>query len=170
MTVQYKQAFYMYCCYTGSPSEEVPQVWVDRAGAKLGLHQKRSYNSQTTYGVVLEEITTRDENGHMVAVGTKSGPSGNQAAEGPPTTVSSNGNDRVAFLQANVIRDRTTYERGTPLGARDQVTVGARCLSDALPSEQAVLLLGHCQCVGCGKNSLVRLTVKCHTQQPCQII
>ena len=101
----------------------MPQVWVDRLGAKIGLHETRTRNSKATYGLVLEEVTTRDEQGQIVTCGRKMLPSGNPAMDGPPTTHSSKGKDRVAFLQANVTRDATHYVNGTPVGARDQFTV-----------------------------------------------
>ena len=41
------------------------------------------------------------------------------AAEGPPTTLSDTGVDRVAFLQGNLARDATYFLNGTPVGARD---------------------------------------------------
>ena len=98
-------------------------VWVDRLGAKLGFHETHSRNSKATYGVVIEEVTTRDEQGSIVNTGRKMTPSGNLNPDGPPTTHSTKGKDRVAFLQANVTRDATHYVNGTPIGSRDQFTV-----------------------------------------------
>lgn len=98
-------------------------VWVDRLGGKLGLHETHSRNSKATYGLVLEEVTTRDEQGTVVNIGRKMMPSGALASDGPPTTHSSKGKDRVAFLQGNVTRDATHYINGTPIGSRDQFTV-----------------------------------------------
>ena len=103
----------------------MPPIWVDRAGAKVGFHEKRSCNSKANYGLVIEEITTRDEQGQIATSGSKTLPSGNQAPDGPPTTLSSKGKDRVAFLQADVTRDTTYYENGTPIGERDIFSVGA---------------------------------------------
>ncbi|KAL0049777.1 hypothetical protein WJX82_009734 [Trebouxia sp. C0006] len=45
------------------------------------------------------------------------------AMDGPPTTHSSKGKDRVAFLQGNITRDATHYVNGTPVGARDEFIV-----------------------------------------------
>lgn len=106
--------------------EDVPMVWVDRLGGKLGFHETHTRNSKATYGVVLEEVTTRDEQGTVVAQGKKMTPSGAMAADGPPTTHSTKGKDRIAFLQGNVTRDATYYINGTPIGSRDQFTV---CMS-----------------------------------------
>ena len=41
------------------------------------------------------------------------------AADGPPTTLSDTGIDKVAFLQGNLARDATYFLNGTPVGARD---------------------------------------------------
>lgn len=103
--------------------EEVPMVWVDRLGLKLGLHETHTRNSKATYGFVLEEVTTRDEQGGVVSIGRKAGSSGGMLRDGPPTTHSSKGRDRVLFLQGNVTRDATHYINGTPVGCRDQLTV-----------------------------------------------
>ena len=110
-------------CGAWSGSEEVPMVWVDRAGAKIGLYETHSRSSKANYGLVVEEVTTRDEQGQIVTLGRKMLRSGNVALEGPPTTHSNKGKDRVAFLQGNVTRDATHYVNGTPVGARDQFTV-----------------------------------------------
>ena len=107
--------------------DDVPVVWVDRAGAKIGFHETHSRSSKANYGLVIEEVTTRDEQGQIVTSGRKMLPSGNAAQDGPPTTHSSKGKDRVAFLQGNVTRDATHYVNGTPVGARDQFTVSLSC-------------------------------------------
>ncbi|DBA96635.1 hypothetical protein WJX77_012422 [Trebouxia sp. C0004] len=106
-----------------SGGDDVPVVWVDRAGAKIGFQETRSRSSKANYGLVIEEVTTRDEQGQVVTTGRKMLPSGHAAMDGPPTTHSSKGKDRVAFLQANITRDATHYVNGTPVGARDQFTV-----------------------------------------------
>ena len=103
--------------------EEVPMVWVDRLGLKLGLHETHTRNSKANYGFVLEEVTTRDEQGSVVSTGRKASPTGGLMRDGPPTTHSSKGRDRVLFLQGNVTRDTTHYINGTPVGSRDQFTV-----------------------------------------------
>ncbi len=65
------------------------------------------------------QITTRDESGALCVQGTKQTTFGTMAAEGPPTTLSDTGVDRVAFLQGNLARDATYFLNGTPVGARD---------------------------------------------------
>jgi len=75
------------------------------------------------------QITTRDESGALCVQGTKQTTFGTMAAEGPPTTLSDTGVDRVAFLQGNLARDATYFLNGTPVGARD--------LFQARPTERA---------------------------------
>ena len=38
--------------------------------------------------------------------------------DGPPTTLSDTGIDRVGFFQANITRDTTAFINGTPVGTR----------------------------------------------------
>ena len=55
------------------------------------------------------------------------------AAEGPPTTLSDKGVDKVAFLQGNLARDATYFLNGTPVGARDLFQVRIPCPTLAAP-------------------------------------
>ena len=73
----------------------------------------------------MEEITTRDESSHICANGQRVLPSGGISADGPPTTLSGTGIDRMAFLQANITRDNTKFVNGAIVGDRNvfQVTV-----------------------------------------------
>ncbi|GBG61930.1 hypothetical protein CBR_g26093 [Chara braunii] len=106
--------------FTGGPSlEEVPAVWVDRTGAKLTLTEHYTRQSRVTYGMVMEEVTTRDESSAICTHGSRALPSGAMTVDGPPTTLSDTGVDRVAFLQANVTRDNTKFVNGTPVGGRE---------------------------------------------------
>ena len=41
------------------------------------------------------------------------------AADGPPTTHSGTGTDRILFAQGGITRDTTRFVNGTPVGARD---------------------------------------------------
>ena len=90
---------------------------------------------------MIEEITTRDEQGQIATSGSKILPSGAQAPDGPPTTLSKKGKDRVAFFQANITRDATHNENGTPIGARDMFTVGAHFFSDGKTRHDHVHIL-----------------------------
>ena len=47
--------------------EEVPSIWVDRAGAKAAVTQNFTRQSKATASVIVEEVTTRDESGAVVA-------------------------------------------------------------------------------------------------------
>ena len=103
----------------GPAGEEVPAIFVDRAGAKVALQQQYTRNSKGSLGLVLQRITARDESGAITAHGTKQLPNGMLAADGPPVTLSSAGRDIVPFVQAHIVRDRTRYVNGALVGARD---------------------------------------------------
>lgn len=110
--------------FTGGPlSDEVPGVWVDRAGAKASLTETHGRQSKLTYGLVLQEVSTRDESGAVCAAGAKALPNGTLDAHGPPTTHSGTGTDRLLFGQANLTRDTTFFLNGVLVGARDIFTV-----------------------------------------------
>ena len=81
-------------------------------------------------------MTARDDSGQVCSHATRQLPTGMLAADGPPTTLSARGVDRLAFLQANVTRDATHYVNGSPVGARDIFVVRprARPVSDAHPA------------------------------------
>ncbi|PPD67401.1 hypothetical protein GOBAR_DD35716 [Gossypium barbadense] len=107
--------------FTGGPGvDEVPPIWVDRAGVKANItEQNFTRQSKFTYGLVMEEITTRDESSHISANGQRVLPSGGISADGPPTTLSGTGVDRMAFLQANITRDNTKFLNGAIVGERN---------------------------------------------------
>ncbi len=65
------------------------------------------------------QVTARDDSGQVCSHATRQLPSGMLAADGPPTTLSSSGVDRLGFLQANLTRDATYFVNGSPVGARD---------------------------------------------------
>eukprot|EP00241_Pyramimonas_parkeae_P003179 CAMPEP_0114230722 /NCGR_PEP_ID=MMETSP0058-20121206/3629_1 /TAXON_ID=36894 /ORGANISM="Pyramimonas parkeae, CCMP726" /LENGTH=721 /DNA_ID=CAMNT_0001341957 /DNA_START=247 /DNA_END=2412 /DNA_ORIENTATION=- len=110
--------------FTAGPfADEVPPIWVDRAGAKVTLTEQMTRQSKFTTGLVIEEVTTRDEQGAPCANGMRATAAGFPQADGPPTTFSPMGTDRVAFAQANMTRDNTYFCNGTPVGARDIITV-----------------------------------------------
>ncbi|KAK6118612.1 hypothetical protein DH2020_047654 [Rehmannia glutinosa] len=106
--------------FTGGPGiEEVPPIWVDRAGVKANITENFTRQSKFTYGLVMEEITMRDESSHISANGQRVLPSGGVSADGPPTTLSGTGVDHMAFLQANITRDDTKFLNGTTVGDRN---------------------------------------------------
>ncbi|KAL1552902.1 putative translocon at the outer envelope membrane of chloroplasts 75-III [Salvia divinorum] len=106
--------------FTGGPGiEDVPPIWVDRAGLKANITENLTRQSKFTYGLVMEEITTRDESSHISSNGQRVLPSGGVSADGPPTTLSGTGIDRMAFLQANITRDNTRFLNGAIVGDRN---------------------------------------------------
>ncbi|PRQ19896.1 putative chloroplast envelope protein translocase, IAP75 [Rosa chinensis] len=106
--------------FTGGPgADEVPPIWVDRAGMKANITENFNRQSKFTYGLVMEEITTRDERSHICSNGQRVLPSGGVSEDGPPTTLSGTGIDRVAFLQSNITRDNTKFVNGTIVGERN---------------------------------------------------
>lgn len=76
----------------------------------------------------MEEITTRDESSHISARGQRVLPSGGISADGPPTTLSDTGIDRMAFLQANITRDNTKFINGAIVGERNVFQVIYDCI------------------------------------------
>ncbi|KAF7120436.1 hypothetical protein RHSIM_Rhsim13G0077600 [Rhododendron simsii] len=106
--------------FTGGPGvDEVPPIWVDRAGVKATITENFTRQSKFTYGLVMEEITTRDESSHIAPAGQRVLPSGGISADGPPTTLSGTGIDRMAFAQANITRDNTRFVNGAIIGERN---------------------------------------------------
>ena len=67
---------------------------------------------------MFEEITTRDETSSICTNGVRTLPNGGLSMDGPPTTLSDTGIDRVGFFQANITRDTTAFINGTPVGTR----------------------------------------------------
>ncbi|KAK2079279.1 hypothetical protein QBZ16_002970 [Prototheca wickerhamii] len=100
----------------GPDGEEVPPVWVDRAGAKVALTQQFSRNSRGSLGLVAQEVTARDETARPGAV----------VPDGPPCTLGASGTDRLLYAQAALVRDTTYLSRhdgATTLGSRDIFTL-----------------------------------------------
>ncbi|VVB04637.1 unnamed protein product [Arabis nemorensis] len=104
--------------FTGGPGfeEVVPPMVVDRVGMKANITENFTPQSKFTYGLVLEEIKTRDEHGRISANGLRLLPNGGTSVDGPPTTLSGTGTDHLAFLQANITRDNTKSVNGTTVG------------------------------------------------------
>ncbi|CAM8949494.1 unnamed protein product [Rhodiola kirilowii] len=106
--------------FTGGPGiDEVPPIWVDRSGCKANITENFNRQSKFTYGIVMEEITTRDEGNHVSPNGQRVLPNGGISADGPPTTLSGTGIDRMAFAQANITRDNTRFINGAIVGERN---------------------------------------------------
>jgi outer membrane protein assembly factor BamA len=110
--------------FTPGPSgDEVPVVWVDRAGAKVALTEQYSRNSTGSFGLVAQEISTLDENGALCPRGMRSNAYGQYIADGPPTTLSGTGKDRMVYAQGSLTRDTTYVVNGQQVGSRDIFTV-----------------------------------------------
>lgn len=73
----------------------------------------------------MEEITTRDETTSICTHGARVLPSGGLSMDGPPTTLSGTGIDRMAFAQANITRDNTKFLNGATVGERDVFQVSS---------------------------------------------
>ena len=110
--------------FTPGPSgDEVPVVWVDRAGAKVAISEKYSRNSSGSLGLVAQEVSTLDENGALCPRGMRANAYGQYIADGPPTTLSGTGKDRMVYAQAALTRDTTYLVNGQQIGSRDIFTV-----------------------------------------------
>ncbi|MCL7035521.1 hypothetical protein MKW94_027988 [Papaver nudicaule] len=106
--------------FTGGPGvDEVPPIWVDRAGVKANITENFTRQSKFTYGLVMEKITTRDESSNISQNGQRQLPNGGISADGPPTTLSGTGVDKMGFFQANITRDNTKFVNGAIVGDRN---------------------------------------------------
>ncbi|CAL4994175.1 unnamed protein product [Urochloa decumbens] len=102
----------------GPGMEAAPPIWIDRVGFKANITEKFTQQSTLTYGLVLEQITARDENKNIRTHGSRVLPGGALHMDGPPTTFSGTGVDQMAFLQANLTRDNTEFVNGATIGDR----------------------------------------------------
>ena len=75
------------------------------------------------------QVTARDDSGQVCPNATRQLPNGMLAPNGPPTTLSPKGVDRLGFLQGNLTRDATYFVNGSPVGARDIFVVRALYIS-----------------------------------------
>lgn len=80
--------------------------------------QKLTPQSKFTYGIVLEQITARDEKNKICTNGSRILPNGALRMDGPPTTFSGTGVDQTAFIQANITQDNTEFVNGATIGDR----------------------------------------------------
>ncbi|ONK62217.1 uncharacterized protein A4U43_C07F1580 [Asparagus officinalis] len=103
----------------GSGVDEVPPVWIDREGIKANITETLTSQSKLTYGLVMEEIKTRDGTSSLCTHGARQLPTGALSMHGPPTTLSGTGVDRMAFAQANITRDNTKFVNGATVGDRN---------------------------------------------------
>ena len=80
---------------------------------------------------LMAQVTARDDSGQVCPNATRQLPNGMLAPNGPPTTLSPKGVDRLGFLQGNLTRDATYFVNGSPVGARDIFVVRALHASHA---------------------------------------
>ena len=106
-------------------ADNLAQKWpCSRISSLQKAHSKRL---MAWHGV---QVTARDDSGQICSHATRQLPTGMLAADGPPTTLSPTGVDRLAFLQANLTRDATYFVNGSPVGARDMFVVRIPSLLD----------------------------------------
>jgi hypothetical protein len=106
------------------------KIYFNTRKLHLEFFQSFTRQSKFTYGLVLEEIKTRDEDNNICTHGSRVLPSGALNMDGPPTTFSGTGVDRMAFLQANITRDNTEFVNGATIGDRCIFQVGGFVLSE----------------------------------------
>ncbi|KAK6139041.1 hypothetical protein DH2020_027208 [Rehmannia glutinosa] len=104
--------------FRGGPGVDDIPIWIDRKGVKATITEDYSKQSKLTYGLVMEDIKTRDEDGNIAARGDRVSFNGQIRGNGPPTTLSGTGVDRMAFLQANLTRDNTRFVNEAIVGER----------------------------------------------------
>ncbi|GFQ06862.1 protein toc75 chloroplastic [Phtheirospermum japonicum] len=111
-------------------------ICVDRKGFKATITENYTEKSKFTYGVVMEDIRTRDEDGSIAARGHRVSFNGPQVRNNSPdsTTLSGTGIDRMATFQANLTRDNTISVNGTIVGARDVIQVDQGVGIDTKPA------------------------------------
>lgn len=104
----------------GMDATEVPSVWVDRTGAKISVHETYTRHSYGQLSLLLQDVTTFDDQGQPIATASRAGPSFGRGPDGaPPTTLSGTHRDRTATLQATIVRDATYFVNGALVGPRD---------------------------------------------------
>nr|CAB3489618.1 unnamed protein product [Digitaria exilis] len=102
----------------GPSMDAAPPIWIDRVGLKANITEKLTPQSKFTYGIVLEQITARDEKNKICTNGSRILPNGALRMDGPPTTFSGTGVDQTAFIQANITQDNTEFVNGATIGDR----------------------------------------------------
>jgi hypothetical protein len=85
-------------------------------------------DNKVEHNLLLQQISTVDENGQMVVKGTKVS-RGYYADNGPPTTLSGTGKDVSLSYQGFAAMDNVQFVNGNQLGTRMllQVTCGGEC-------------------------------------------
>ena len=105
---------------------------------------------------LMMQVTARDDSGQVCPNATRQLPSGMLAPNGPPTTLSPKGVDRLGFLQGNLTRDATYFVNGSPVGARDIFVVRALLMSH-MHTDAADAGTKYSRCSGCPSQSVCHL-------------
>ncbi|PNW85183.1 hypothetical protein CHLRE_03g175200v5 [Chlamydomonas reinhardtii] len=103
--------------FTPGGESEVPPVFVDRFGLKGWTSQITGQDNKVEHALMLQLVSTLDENGQVVAKGTKV-QRGYYADNGPPTTNSGNGRDLSLSYQGFFALDNVRFINGNQLGER----------------------------------------------------
>ncbi|KAJ9504829.1 hypothetical protein QJQ45_005429 [Haematococcus lacustris] len=103
--------------FTSPNDNEVPPVFVDRLGAKAWTSHMSGQDHSVEHALILQQVTTVDEQGQTVAKGTKVS-RGYFADNGPPTTLSGNGKDLSLSYQHFSTYDTVQFVNGNQLGTR----------------------------------------------------
>jgi len=103
--------------FTSGNESEVPPVFVDRLGVKAWTSHVGGQDNKVEHSLMLQQITTCDENGQTVTKGTKVS-RGYYADNGPPTTLSDSGKDVSLAYQHFTALDDVQFVNGNQLGRR----------------------------------------------------
>lgn len=103
--------------FTAGGEGEVPPIFVDRFGAKAWSTYLGGNDTVVEQALMLQRITTTDENGAPTTKGTKVS-RGYYADNGPQTTLSETGRDVSASYQAYCAIDSVQFVNGNQLGQR----------------------------------------------------
>lgn len=99
----------------GESSDTSPGVWIDRAGIKANITENISRQSKLMYGLVLEEVATKDEASTIY----RHRPHGFSDMNSVESRVGSSGFEHVAFLQMKITRSNGQSGNTGHVGARD---------------------------------------------------
>lgn len=103
--------------FTPGAESDVPPVFVDRFGAKAWTSHTGGQDNKVEHNLLLQQISTVDENGQPVVKGTKVS-RGYYADNGPPTTLSGTGKDVSLSYQGFTALDNVQFVNGNQLGTR----------------------------------------------------
>eukprot|EP00879_Flechtneria_rotunda_P020809 GHRR01021905.1.p1 GENE.GHRR01021905.1~~GHRR01021905.1.p1 ORF type:complete len:542 (+),score=170.62 GHRR01021905.1:548-2173(+) len=103
--------------FTPGAESDVPPVFVDRFGAKAWTSHTGGQDNKVEHNLLLQQVSTVDENGQMVVKGTKVS-RGYYADNGPPTTLSGTGRDVSLSYQGFCALDNVQFVNGNQLGTR----------------------------------------------------